>query len=624
MGTESIGKYEVLEKIGVGGFGTVFKAYDPHIKRFVAIKTCTTDDEEVRHRFFQEAEIAGNLQHRNIVTVYDFGLQEEVPYLIQEYLTGEDLDRKIKRQESVSYAERILYLVQIARGLEAAHAKGVIHRDIKPANIRILEDGTAKIMDFGIAKLTQRQTGLTQTGMTLGTAAYLAPEQIRGESVDQRTDIFSFGVLAYELLTFQRPFLGDAISNVLYQILNARARPITEFWPECPPELQKLVDRCMEKDQGKRYATSTDLLHDLDQILRKVRGHGRPSSGEVTTGMFLGSGAMESVRTAHLPHAAAAAAAPAADTPQEELELDLTLLPDPQRRTPKSVAASAIHRRKQTNWTPWVAVVLAVLVGGGGWWYMTRGPGAKNRPGATAAQSSEEDAPAPASSSAAEPAAPPPAAPASAPPAAVSPATPGGPAGELPASPPSGAPALPAPPAEATPPEPPKPPEKARLTVAKAWDDAMTVTVDDGPVRRLDRRQNLELEPGDYVLTFELTRPDYSDRRETRVSLKPGQSRTVEVPLQRPGTLSVQQAIAAPIGLVTVDGETWGPSPVRNRKLRPGTHKLEIAPVRAEAEGGARVALEVTIKPQAAVTVTFDLRKPDGGATVRAAGATGG
>jgi len=147
--------------------------------------------------------------------------------------------------------------------------------------------------------------------------------------------------------------------------------------------------------------------------------------------------------------------------------------------------------------------------------------------------------------------------------------------------------------------------------------------VDDGPVRRLDRKQTLELEPGDHTLTFELERPDYSDRRETRVSLKPGQSRTVEVPLQRPGTLSVQQAISAPIGLVVVDGETWGPSPVRNRKLRPGAHKLEIAPVRAEAEGGARVALQVTIKPQAAVTVTFDLRKPDGGATVRAAG-TGG
>ncbi len=601
MGTESIGKYEVLEKIGVGGFGTVFKAYDPHIKRFVAIKTCTTDDEEVRHRFFQEAEIAGNLQHRNIVTVYDFGLQDEVPYLIQEYLTGEDLDRKIKRQEGVSFAERILYLVQIARGLEAAHAKGVIHRDIKPANIRILEDGTAKIMDFGIAKLTQRQTGLTQTGMTLGTAAYLAPEQIRGESVDQRTDIFSFGVLAYELLTFQRPFLGDAISNVLYQILNARARPISEFWPECPPELQKLVDRCMEKDQGKRFATCTDLLHELDQILRKVRSQGRPSSAEVTSGMMLGTTtAMRSAQTAHLPQAAAAAAA--SDTPPEELELDLTLLPDPQRRTPKSVAASAIHRRKQTNWTPWVALVLAALVGGGSWWYMTRGRAGRS-PATAAAVAQDGTAESPGDRS--NPAAPP------APPsAAVAPVPP--------------PPAAPSAPAEAAPPEPPKPPPKARVTVAKAWDDAMTVTIDDGPARRLNRAQNIELEPGSHVLTFELTQPDYSDRRETRVSLKPGQSRAVEVPLQRPGTLSVQQAISAPIGLVTVNGETWGPSPVRRRKIRPGTHKLEIAPMRAEAEGSSRVAVEVTIKPQSAVTVTFDLRKPEGGATVREAAGTGG
>ena len=148
---ETLDKYQVLEKIGVGGFGVVYKAYDPFIKRAVAIKTCTSEDAEMRERFMSEAEIAGNLHHRNIVTVYDFGFKDGVPYLVQEYLSGEDLDRKIKRREFLSLPEKLLYLVQIVRGLQYAHSRGVVHRDIKPANIRILEDDTAKIMDFGIA-----------------------------------------------------------------------------------------------------------------------------------------------------------------------------------------------------------------------------------------------------------------------------------------------------------------------------------------------------------------------------------------------------------------------------------------------------------------------------------------
>jgi len=219
----TIGKYEVIEKIGDGGFGVVFKGFDPHIKRFVAIKSCTSEEQEVRNRFFHEAQIAGNLQHRHIVTVYDFGLQDEVPYLVQEYLSGEDLDRKIKRKDTIPLADKLLFMMQVARGLEYAHSKGVTHRDIKPANIRILEDGTAKIMDFGIAKIADQDTGLTQTGMTLGTAAYLAPEQIRGEPVGPATDIFSWGVSAWELLSYQRPFTGQHISTVLYQILHEPA-----------------------------------------------------------------------------------------------------------------------------------------------------------------------------------------------------------------------------------------------------------------------------------------------------------------------------------------------------------------------------------------------------------------
>ena len=260
---QSIGKYQILEKIGVGGFGIVYKGYDPFIKRHVAVKTCTSDDEDTRQRFYREAEIAGNLQHRNIVTVYDFGVQEGIPYLVQEYLSGEDLDHKIKRRDFLAFPQKLFYLIQIARGLEFAHAHGVIHRDIKPANIRVLEDDTAKILDFGIAKAALASTSLTQAGMTLGTASYLSPEQIRGEAVDRRTDIFSFGILAYELLSYRRPFEGPQISAIFYRILNEAPRPLRELWPDGPDELIQLVGRCLEKSKTRPTPSSSDISEPL-------------------------------------------------------------------------------------------------------------------------------------------------------------------------------------------------------------------------------------------------------------------------------------------------------------------------------------------------------------------------
>ncbi len=278
--TEKIGKYEVREKIGVGGFGEVYKGYDPFIKRLVAVKTCSSSDQDIRSRFFHEAEIAGRLNHRNITTVYDFGIHDEVPYLIQEYLSGEDLDRKVKRRDYLPFAEKLYYLLQVARGLGHAHSKGVIHRDIKPANIRILEDGTAKIMDFGIAKLAQQETGLTQTGMTLGTAAYLAPEQIRGDDVDLSTDVFSFGIMAYELLVFERPFRGKQISVVLHQILDKEPPSLVEKWPAAPPEIVAFIDRCLQKDPTQRLQDGSELLKELERIQKHGRG-AAPEHGEV-------------------------------------------------------------------------------------------------------------------------------------------------------------------------------------------------------------------------------------------------------------------------------------------------------------------------------------------------------
>ena len=266
---EKLGKYTIVEKIGVGGFGVVYKGYDPHIKRHVAIKTCSVEDREARERFQREAEIAGGLQHRNIVTVYELGFEADTPYLVQEFLSGEDLDRKIKRNEFVPLPEKILWLVQIARGLEFAHARGIVHRDIKPANIRILDDGTAKILDFGIAKLAHQTSHLTQAGITLGTAAYLAPEQIRGEAVDARTDIFSFGILAYELLAHERPFRSAEISAIFYKILNERAAPLAPKIPDLPVELDWIVQRCLQKEPARRYAPTAELVSALERLIQR-------------------------------------------------------------------------------------------------------------------------------------------------------------------------------------------------------------------------------------------------------------------------------------------------------------------------------------------------------------------
>src|SRR6188474_1506214 len=194
---DKIGKYEVLRKIGAGGFAAVYEGRDPYLKRRVAIKTCATDYEDIRQRFYREAEIAGNLEHRNIVTVFDFGFEDTVPYLVQEYLPGEDLDHRMGRREPFPAPRKLEILEQIAEGLAYAHGQGVIHRDIKPGNIRLLEDGRVKIMDFGIARLQSVETRLTKAGMTVGTAAYLSPEQVRGEPGGPQADVWAWGVLAY-------------------------------------------------------------------------------------------------------------------------------------------------------------------------------------------------------------------------------------------------------------------------------------------------------------------------------------------------------------------------------------------------------------------------------------------
>ena len=214
-----IGKYQVLDEIGRGTFSVVYKCRHPFLERSLAIKVCETEDPDVLQRFSSEAQIASGLDHRNIVRVFDYGVTEEGPYLVEELLEGEDLEAKIELRTPISYLERIGILIQIAQGLAYAHSQGVLHRDVSPSNVRVLDDGLVKIMDFGIARLVSSDVRTTKAGSILGTAGYLPPEQVLGKATDERSDIFSFGALAYHLLSYERPFPGESLKELLRGVL---------------------------------------------------------------------------------------------------------------------------------------------------------------------------------------------------------------------------------------------------------------------------------------------------------------------------------------------------------------------------------------------------------------------
>lgn len=280
---KTIGKYEVLDIIGEGGFGVVYKARDPVMERHIAIKVCLTEDDQIRKRFLREAKIAGGLDHPNIVIAYDFGTEENRPYLVQELLSGEDLRITIDRKVPIVPEVKIDYLVQIAKALQYAHAQGVLHRDIKPANVRVLDDGRVKLMDFGMAKITKESgTRLTQDGSVMGTAGYFAPEQLKALDLDQRVDIFSFGVVAYELLTFNKAFPGDSFMVVFRQVLHDQPVAIASIWPECPTDLADLVGKCLQKEPDARFESFDEILPILFSLLSGAnfdrRAHRREST----------------------------------------------------------------------------------------------------------------------------------------------------------------------------------------------------------------------------------------------------------------------------------------------------------------------------------------------------------
>jgi len=266
------GKYAISGEIGQGGMGVVYKAEDIRLKRTVALKFMPPEFMRIpdaRERFIREAQSAAALSHPNICTIHEVDEAEGQPYIAMEFVSGESLRQKAAKGPMES--DKVVDIAaQVAAGLDAAHQRGIIHRDIKSANIMVTEKGQAKIMDFGLAKV-MGESQLTKEAVTIGTVAYMSPEQAQGEDLDQRTDIFSFGVVLYEVLTGQLPFRGDRESIILHSIVKAEPKPLRQIKPDIPVELQKIIDRALKKKREDRYSSAAEMAAELARYLESRR-----------------------------------------------------------------------------------------------------------------------------------------------------------------------------------------------------------------------------------------------------------------------------------------------------------------------------------------------------------------
>ncbi|MEM6646703.1 MAG: serine/threonine-protein kinase [Bacteroidota bacterium] len=250
---QTLGKYHLREPLGQGGMGTVYRAFDPVIEREVALKVIhphVLNVPNVRERFLREARTAGRLTHDNILTVYDFGAVGNQLFIVMELLPGYDLDALLHRTAQFPVAQVTAIGMQLADALAYAHRLGVVHRDLKPGNVRLLTDGRVKLMDFGLARL--EAAGGTVTNSRIGTPRYMAPELVRGETIDHRADVFSLGCVLYELLAGRPAFSGDQISQILYQLVNVQPADLRTLRPDIPPELAAVVMQCLSKDPAQR------------------------------------------------------------------------------------------------------------------------------------------------------------------------------------------------------------------------------------------------------------------------------------------------------------------------------------------------------------------------------------
>jgi serine/threonine-protein kinase len=271
--TPTLGRYEIVKELGRGAMGTVYLGKDPKINRMVAVKTVRFDDDvdaatakAVKERFFREAESAGNLNHPNIIKIFDAGEDNDVSYIAMELLEGDDLKKHACADNLLPLATALDYVIKTADALDYAHQQGIIHRDIKPANIMLLKDGTLRITDFGIARITA--SSKTQTGTVLGTPSYMSPEQLAGKKVDGRSDLFSLGVVLYELLTGTKPFEGESIAELLFKIANEKHPDPRTRVAAIPESVVRVIDKMLAKDPAQRYARGAEIVRDLQACLK--------------------------------------------------------------------------------------------------------------------------------------------------------------------------------------------------------------------------------------------------------------------------------------------------------------------------------------------------------------------
>ncbi len=264
---KQLGRYEMLCELGQGAMGVVYKARDPLIDRVVAIKTINLglaldEKEEYEGRFYQEARAAGRLNHPNIVTIYDVGKSGNIAFIAMEFLQGSELRDLLREERGMPVSQIVDIVAQVAEGLSYAHQHGIVHRDIKPSNIMLVRDGRIKITDFGIARMPSSAVH-TQTGMVLGSPKYMSPEQVLGKEIDRRSDIFSLGVMLYEMLTGTSPFVVENVNAIMYQTLNLVPPAPSTLNPEVPDMLNFIVAKALAKGVEDRYQNALDLAKDL-------------------------------------------------------------------------------------------------------------------------------------------------------------------------------------------------------------------------------------------------------------------------------------------------------------------------------------------------------------------------
>lgn len=270
----TLGRYEIEKELGRGAMGTVFLGKDPKINRYVAIKTLRLDEvdselvTEVKDRFFREAESAGRLNHPNIVTIHDAGEEQELGYIAMEVLDGSDLKEWCRKDNLLPVKQVLEIVAEVAEALDYAHSQNVVHRDIKPANIMMQKDGAVKVTDFGIARITT--SSKTQAGTMLGTPSYMSPEQLASTKVDGRSDIFSLGVVLFELLTGEKPFVGDSAATLMFQIANQPHPSILTIRPDLPAACEAIIDRALQKDAAQRYQRASEMAQALRACVQSL------------------------------------------------------------------------------------------------------------------------------------------------------------------------------------------------------------------------------------------------------------------------------------------------------------------------------------------------------------------